>query len=56
MYSSKSFDKIEKVTKSELVDQLMSAKDCVMTVVFTKKPTLETVEKAIRSGIEKDGE
>ena len=51
MYSSKSFEKIEKVTKSELVEQLISAKDCVMTVVFTKKPTKETVEKALRRGI-----
>ena len=32
----------------------MNAKDCVMTVVFTKKPTQETVEKALRSGMEAD--
>jgi hypothetical protein len=51
MFSSKSFEKVEKVTKSELVEKLIGAKDCVMTVVFTKKPTLETVEKALKSGI-----
>ena len=51
MNSSKSFEKIEKVSKSEMVEKLINAKDCVMTVVFSKKPTLETVEKALKSGI-----
>jgi hypothetical protein len=32
MKSSSSFDKVEKVSKSEMVEHLMSAKDCVMTV------------------------
>ena len=49
MYSGSLFDETEKVTRSNMVELLINAKECVFTVTFRKKVAVKDVEEALKA-------
>jgi len=49
MYSGTQFAETEKVSRSNLVELLINAKECVFTVTFRKKVAIADVEEALKS-------
>lgn len=55
MESAAQFSKEEKVTRSAIVEHLISAKQCIFTVTFRKKVDAKEIEDRLQS-IKKDSE
>ena len=47
MYSGTLFDTEEKITRTDMVELLMNAKECVFTVTFRRKVTTEDIEEVL---------
>jgi hypothetical protein len=49
MYSSSLFEHEEKITRTEMIEKLMNAKECAFTVTFRKKVKAEDVAETLKN-------